>query len=34
MWVRRLPTILPPLSLAEALEVAKPYSVFGLIQGK
>lgn len=34
MLARRLPTILPPLSLAEALEVTKLYSVTGLIQGR
>jgi magnesium chelatase family protein len=31
MLARRLPTILPPLSLEEALEVTKIYSVSGLI---
>lgn len=34
MLARRLPTILPPLSLAEALEVTKLYSVTGLLDGK
>lgn len=34
MLARRLPTILPPLSLNEALEVTKLYSVTGLLDGK
>ena len=34
MLARRLPTILPPLSLHEALEVTKLYSVTGLLDGK
>lgn len=34
MLARRLPTILPPLSLSEALEVTKLYSVTGLLDGK
>ncbi|MGB9613100.1 MAG: YifB family Mg chelatase-like AAA ATPase [Candidatus Margulisiibacteriota bacterium] len=34
MLARRLPTILPPLSLSEALEVTKLYSVTGLLNGK
>src|SRR3989339_880726 len=34
MLARRLPTILPPLSLEEALEVTKLYSVTGLLSGK
>ena len=34
MLARRLPTILPPLSLDEALEVTKLYSVSGLLKGK
>jgi magnesium chelatase family protein len=32
MLARRLPTILPPLSLEEALETSKIYSVVGLLQ--
>jgi magnesium chelatase family protein len=34
MLARRLPTILPPLSLSEALEVTKLYSVTGLLNGR
>ncbi|MFA4844709.1 MAG: YifB family Mg chelatase-like AAA ATPase [Candidatus Margulisiibacteriota bacterium] len=34
MLARRLPTILPPLSISEALEVTKLYSVTGLLDGK
>jgi len=34
MLARRLPTILPQLSLSEALEVTKLYSVTGLLNGK
>ncbi|MFH1577295.1 MAG: YifB family Mg chelatase-like AAA ATPase [Candidatus Margulisiibacteriota bacterium] len=34
MLARRLPTILPPLSLEEALEVTKLYSVSGMLKGK
>lgn len=34
MLARRLPTILPPLSLKEALEVTKIYSIIGLLNGK
>ncbi|MFA6431172.1 MAG: YifB family Mg chelatase-like AAA ATPase [Candidatus Margulisiibacteriota bacterium] len=34
MLARRLPTILPPLSLNEALEVTKLFSVTGLLNGK
>lgn len=34
MLARRLPTILPPLSIEEALEVTKLYSVTGLLGGK
>ena len=34
MLPRRIPTILPPLSIAEALEVTKLYSVTGLLDGK
>ncbi|MBN3032540.1 MAG: YifB family Mg chelatase-like AAA ATPase [Candidatus Saganbacteria bacterium] len=34
MLARRLPTILPPLSLNEALEVTKLYSVTGLLDGR
>jgi magnesium chelatase family protein len=34
MLARRIPTILPPLSLEEALEVTKLYSVTGLLKGK
>ncbi|OGC03559.1 hypothetical protein A2276_01440 [candidate division WOR-1 bacterium RIFOXYA12_FULL_43_27] len=34
MLARRLPTILPQLSLEEALEVTKLYSVSGLLAGK
>ena len=34
MLARRLPTILPPLSLNEALEVTRLYSVAGLLHGK
>jgi magnesium chelatase family protein len=33
MLARRLPTILPPLSLEEALDVTKLYSVAGLLPG-
>lgn len=34
MLARRFPTLLPPLSLEEALEVTKLYSVAGLMGGK
>ncbi|MDI6731514.1 MAG: YifB family Mg chelatase-like AAA ATPase [Candidatus Margulisbacteria bacterium] len=34
MLARRLPTILPPLSIEEALEVTKLYSVTGLLNNK
>lgn len=34
MLARRLPTILPPLSIKEALEVTKLYSVTGLLNSK
>lgn len=34
MLARRIPTILPPLSLNEALEVTKLYSITGLLSGK
>lgn len=34
MLARRLPTILPPLSIGEALDVTKLYSVTGLLDGK
>ena len=34
MLARRLPTILPALSISEALEVTKLYSVTGLLDGK
>ncbi len=34
MLARRLPTILPPLSIREALEVTKLYSVTGLLNSK
>ncbi|MGB8702952.1 MAG: YifB family Mg chelatase-like AAA ATPase, partial [Thermosynechococcaceae cyanobacterium] len=34
MLARRLPTILPPLSLNEALEVTKIYSVAGLLKAR
>jgi len=34
MLARRLPTILPPLSIKEALEVTKLYSVTGLLSSK
>ncbi len=34
MLARRIPTILPPLSLNEALEVTKLYSVTGRLNGK
>jgi len=34
MLARRLPTILPPLSIREALEVTKLYSVTGLLSSK
>jgi magnesium chelatase family protein len=34
MLARRLPSILPPMSLHEALEVTKIYSVAGLLVGR
>ncbi len=34
MLARRLPTILPPLSIAEALDVTKLYSITGLLSSK
>ncbi len=34
MLARRLPTILPPLSIKEALEVTKLYSITGLLSSK
>jgi magnesium chelatase family protein len=34
MLARRIPTILPPFTLEEALEVTKLYSVTGLLKGK
>ena len=34
MLARRLPSILPPLSFAEALEVTKIYSIMGLLDRK
>lgn len=34
MLARRIPTILPPLSIEEALEVTKLFSVTGLLNGK
>jgi magnesium chelatase family protein len=34
MLARRLPTILPPLSIGEALEVTKLYSITGLLSSK
>ncbi len=34
MLARRLPTILPPLAIEEALEVTKLYSVTGLLSGR
>jgi magnesium chelatase family protein len=34
MLARRLPSILPPMSLAQALEVTKIYSVAGLLVGR
>ena len=34
MLARRLPSILPPMSLSEALEVTKIYSVAGLLLGR
>jgi len=34
MLARRIPTILPPLSINEALEVTKLYSITGLLSGK
>ncbi|KPJ67110.1 hypothetical protein AMJ44_07385, partial [candidate division WOR-1 bacterium DG_54_3] len=34
MLARRIPTIMPPLSLGEALEVTKLFSVTGLLHGK